>query len=572
MTRSTKLALALLLSTLLPLAAQTVPAPHPLSVVVFSDFECPYSAHFFFVLQQYERSNPGKLHVTFKQSPLPIHPGAPLAARAALAAGHQGRYDAMAELLYANQKHLDRDSLLADARQLHLDMVRFRRDLDSPAIAAELAADMDEARAFGITQTPTSYIEGKTVVGEQTNESLVAAIQAIDAPVQSASAQAAAAVAQPPAPALDPGVIAALALAPSAEQGAANAPLTIVEFTDFQCPYCKAAVAPMEQFLLAHGRQVRWVVHSFPLDFHPDSELANEAALAAGEQGKFWPMHDLLFAHQDALKLPDLRRYAEELHLDVQAFNDALATHRLAGKIAADRTLGMKAGVDGTPTFFVDGHAFSGAPSVTELDQLLAEHQTPVDQREVVVAAAALPTVVDRRVLGTDAAPLTLTWYTDVRSPLAPAQVELVRALAEHYAGKIRVNFKAYPLAAHADSRLASAALLAACDQNRFWPMYDALAAHSAPLDRAAVLNIATVLKLDAATFAASLDAASGTLQDSIDEAQRRGILGAPVIFLNGQRVDGLQREGFYTAIADQELKSAPGTQANLTAPLKPAP
>ena len=329
----------------------------PLNVVVFSDFQCPYSAHLFFVLENYQRDHPGSLRVTWKQSPLSVHPDAPLAHKAALAAGRQNRFDAMAELLYANQQHQDLPALLADARQLHLDLTRFRRDLESPEIARELAADTDERQAFGITETPTTYIGGKSLVGEQTAESLAAAIKAATA-TEAAAAEPATAPAAPPA--VSPQVLAELVQSPSAEQGSVDAPLTIVEFTDFQCPYCKAAAQPMEEFMAAHHREVHWVVRSFPLDFHPDSELANEAALAAGEQGKFWPMHDLLFAHQDALKPADLRRYAEQLQLDMTLFDSALATHRLAGKISADRALGFKAGVEATPTFIVDGHPFTG--------------------------------------------------------------------------------------------------------------------------------------------------------------------------------------------------------------------
>ena len=547
-------------------SAVTTPVAAPLSVVVFSDFACPYSAQLFFALEKYERQNPGKLHVTYKQSPLDIHPEAPLAHRAALAAARQGRFDAMAELLYANQKLQDLPALTAYAHQLHLDMGRFRKDMDSSGVAEQLAADLDESRAFGIDSTPTMYLGGKAVIGEQTDETLAAAIATASGLV--ALRTAAPSVSETAV--LEPAVLADLVHAPSAERGNASAPLTIVEFTDFQCPYCKAAVQPMEQFLAAHERDVRWVLRSFPLDFHPDSELANEAALAAGEQGKFWQMHDLLFAHQDALKLPSLRIYAEELHLDMNAFDQALATRRLAGQIAADRALGTRVGVEGTPTFIIDGQSTSGAKSVAELEQLLALHKVPGNRPRVVVADAheAGP---ERRISGVEGAALTLTWYTDVRSVQAAAQAELVRSLAAHYDGRIRVVFKTFPVEAHADGRLASAALIAAFSQGKFWPMYDALTAQKDLLDRASVLGIAARLSLDPTAFGNALDAASGSVQEDIDGAQKRGISGAPVIFLNTKRVDGLQREGFYTAIADGELKEAAPVQAGLAVPTPPS-
>jgi protein-disulfide isomerase len=540
-------------------------APHvrPISVVVFSDFECPFSADLFFSLEKYEKNHPGQIHVTFKQSPLTsIHPGSPAAHRAALAAAKQGRFNEMAELLYANQKRQETADVLSYARQLHLDMLRFRRDLNSTAIEHELAADMDESSAFKVDATPTMYIAGKSFIGEQTDRSLAAVIAAV------ANQQLPDVVAQSQAQtaSLDADLLAEIQRNPTAERGNAGAPLTIIEFSDFQCPFCKLAAQPMEEFIAAHGRDVHWILRSFPLDFHPDSELANEAALAAGEQGKFWQMHDLLFAHQDALKLPNLREYATDLHLDMAAFDEALATHRLAGKIAADRALGVKAGVDGTPTFVIDGQASSGAHSVVELEQLLADHKAKPEDKQKVVAAVVTPEP-ERRVSGLVNSPLTLTWFTDVRSPLAAMQAELVRSLAKRYNDKIRVVVKVFPLESHPDGRLGSYALVAASAQGKFWPMYDALTAHKDTLDRDAVIVLAGQLQLDAKAFIQTLNTASEFVQKDMDEAQRRGVLGTPVIFLNDKRVDGLQREAFYTAIADQELKQVSDAQVQLSVP-----
>ncbi len=539
------------------------PQVRPISVVVFSDFECPFSADLFFSLEKYEKNHPGQVHVTFKQSPLTsIHPGSPAAHRAALAAAKQGRFNEMAELLYANQKRQETADVLSYARQLHLDMLRFRRDLNSTAIEHELAADMDESSAFKVDATPTMYIAGKSFIGEQTDRSLAAVIAAV------ANQQLPDVVAQSQAQtaSLDADLLAEIQRNPTAERGNAGAPLTIIEFSDFQCPFCKLAAQPMEEFIAAHGRDVHWILRSFPLDFHPDSELANEAALAAGEQGKFWQMHDLLFAHQDALKLPNLREYATDLHLDMAAFDEALATHRLAGKIAADRALGVKAGVDGTPTFVIDGQASSGAHSVVELEQLLADHKAKPEDKQKVVAAVVTPEP-ERRVSGLVNSPLTLTWFTDVRSPLAAMQAELVRSLAKRYNDKIRVVVKVFPLESHPDGRLGSYALVAASAQGKFWPMYDALTAHKDTLGRDAVIVLAGQLQLDAKAFIQTLNTASEFVQKDMDEAQRRGVLGTPVIFLNDKRVDGLQREAFYTAIADQELKQVSDAQVQLSVP-----
>jgi protein-disulfide isomerase len=318
----------------------------------------------------------------------------------------------------------------------------------------------------------------------------------------------------------------------------------------------------MEQLMAERGQQVRWVFRAFPLDFHPDAELAAEAALAAGEQGKFWPMHDLLFSHQTALKLPDLRAYAEQLGLNMTAFDDALTTHRFAAQIAEDRAMGIKAGVDGTPTFIIDGHLLTGTRSLQELEQLAEAHRVNPNMNVATAGAGVtMPMVAaDHVVMQAEnpASAVTLTWYTDVRSPLAARQAELMRSLGAHYNGRLRVVFKAYPVPAHADSALASSALLAALKQNNFWAMYDALADRRDVFDEAKLLSLAQALKLDVPKFRDDLHAAAEDVAADRDEAARRGIQGAPVVFIDAQRVDGLQREPFYTAIVDDELKGKP--------------
>lgn len=454
-----------------------------------------------------------------------------------------------------------RASLLSYARQLHLDVPRFQRDFDSRATSAKLDADLEESHAFAIDQTPTLFVSGRSIIGVQSEDTLSAMID------KAANKPPADGTPKPDDAPLEASIAAAILASPTAATGAPAAPLTIVEFTDFQCPFCRAAVAPMEQLLADRGRQIRWVFRAFPLDFHPEAEIAAEAALAAREQVKFWPMHDLLFAHQSSLKIDNLRAYAKELNLDMNQFDQALVTHKFAGQIAADRALGVKAGVNGTPTFFVDGQAFSGVRTLAELNQIADSHSTPVSGKPAGLGAIALTETIvpDQQVLGPAArVPLTLTWFVDVRSPLAARQAELIHRLATQYDGKIRVLFRAFTLDSHPDSSLAGAALIAALKQDKFWPMYDALAARRDTLDRDKLLAVADALQIDRTVFSATLDDATAVVALDINDAARRGIQGAPVLFLNQQRVDGLQSDQSYTAILDTQLRTAPAVQANL--------
>ena len=450
-------------------------APVPISIVVFSDFECPYSAQLFFVLEKLQAKYSNQLHITYKQSPLPIHPDSPLAHKAALAAGRQGRFDAMAQLLYTNQKPQDLSTLSSFANQLHLDVARFRRDLNSSSVAAELAEDMEESRAFAVNQTPMLFLNGKSLIGYQSEETLAALIDSSTA--QNAGAGAAPAVSQ--AEPLDPTLLAEIQATPIASKGAKDAPLTIIEFTDFQCPFCRAAVAPIEQLMATRSREVRWIVHAFPLDFHPDSELATEAALAAGEQGKFWEMHDLIFANQSAIKADNLRAFASNSpgHARVQSGSRDATICRPDCRGPGVRDQGRRRGNANvyhrrtacyrrslaSRTQPACRHTFrNGSGQVGDCGLCCrrdaANHPGPAGCR------------TQRR-----RAP-----YADMvcrcAQPAGSAPGRSVRDLAKQYDGKMRVMFRAFPLESHQDGRLSSAALLAALKQDRFWPMFDALA------------------------------------------------------------------------------------------------
>jgi Na+/H+ antiporter NhaA len=144
-------------------------------------------------------------------------------------------------------------------------------------------------------------------------------------------------------------------------RGAVDAPVTVVEYGDFECPYCGRA-EPAVRDLLRDFADVRYVWRHLPLsDVHPYAELAAEASEAAAEQGAFWRMHDLLLAHQDALEPADLERYAEQLGLDVARFADDLNARAGARRIAEDIEGADLSGVSGTPTFFVNGRRHYGA-------------------------------------------------------------------------------------------------------------------------------------------------------------------------------------------------------------------
>ena len=150
-------------------------------------------------------------------------------------------------------------------------------------------------------------------------------------------------------------------------RGPADAPVTVVEYGDFECPYCGQA-EPSVRELLAEQGDVRYVWRHLPLtDVHPRALIAARAAEAAAEQGAFWAMHDRLLDHQDALRPSDLERHATELGLDIELFRTAVHDERAAERIAEDVDSADRSGVSGTPTFFVNGRRHHGAYDIDSL-------------------------------------------------------------------------------------------------------------------------------------------------------------------------------------------------------------
>ena len=162
--------------------------------------------------------------------------------------------------------------------------------------------------------------------------------------------------------------------------GPTGAGLTLVQYGDYECPYCRRAAPVVTRLLGAFDGRLRFVPRHFPLpDVHPHAALAAEAVEAAGEQGKFWEMHALLYQHQDHLELTDLFRYAGELGLDVAAFESDLTGARFAPRVAADVEGAEAAGVAGTPTFFINDRRYTGSYDLESMERALQEAQRDLE-------------------------------------------------------------------------------------------------------------------------------------------------------------------------------------------------
>ncbi|MCW2900112.1 MAG: Periplasmic thiol:disulfide interchange protein DsbA [Streptosporangiaceae bacterium] len=151
-------------------------------------------------------------------------------------------------------------------------------------------------------------------------------------------------------------------------EGPADAVVTLVEYGDYECPYSGAAYPVIKEAQARMGSQLRFVFRNFPITpRHPHAEQAAQAAEAAAAQGRFWPMHDLLYENQKHLRDQDLRSYAERLDLDVERFEKELAEHVHAERVREDLDSGARSGVEGTPTFYINGEKHDGSYEIGPL-------------------------------------------------------------------------------------------------------------------------------------------------------------------------------------------------------------
>ena len=155
-------------------------------------------------------------------------------------------------------------------------------------------------------------------------------------------------------------------------KGPKDAPVTIVEFSDFHCPFCRNVVATVKEVLKQYEGRVKWVYRDFPIaSLHPQAPRAAEAARCAGEQGKFWEYHDLLFDSQTQTTTADFKGFAEQLKLDPKSFGQCLDSAKHQAAVEADIQDGARLGVTGTPTFFINGRMLVGAQPMENFKKII---------------------------------------------------------------------------------------------------------------------------------------------------------------------------------------------------------
>lgn len=350
-------------------------------------------------------------------------------------------------------------------------------------------------------------------------------------------------------------------LGSSPARGSPTALVTIVEFADYQCPFCARVEDTLRDLRLRYGEALRIVFKDAPLPFHPQADPAAQAALEVrAEKGEaaFWTMHDALFAHQGELSADVIVRLAEGAGARAESVRAAISKRAHAPEIQADQDVADDFGAEGTPYFFIDGRPLVGAQPGSEFvamvdeemkaakdllalgtppsglyDALVKDGQQPPDpeRRDVPVLPAGDPA------RGSPTAKVTVHEFADFQCPFCVRAEPTVAEVVAIYGGRIRFVWHDLPLPFHADAKPAARAAREAQAQGgdrAFWRLHDRLLSEHARLSRADLDTEARVLGLNMAKWSAALDAEGhqAEIDADVHAAEALGIDGTPTFLV----------------------------------------
>ena len=584
------------------------PADAKVTIVEFSDFQCPFCSRVVPTVEKIMKDYPKDVRLFFRHNPLPFHQNAPLAAEAAVAAQAQGKFWEMHDKMFANQQALDRAGLEKDAQEIGLDMGKFKAALDSHSGKAKVDADLAAGKQIGVQGTPNFYIDGRNIQGAQPYEEFKKVIddeiKKADKLIASGTSpnmvyatfmKGAKSSASAPGAGKGPGAgaeVYKVAVGDAPTRGGNQPKVTIVEYSDFQCPYCSRAEGTLSQLLKDYGKDISISYKENPLPFHQNAMPAALAAEAARAQGKFWEMHDKLFASQQNLDRPSLDKYAQEVGLNMSKYKEAMDKKEGEAHIKADMAEAEKFGARGTPNFFINGRNFRGAQPLEAFKGVIDEELKKADAkiaagtpRGQVYAAltqnglekAAAPPPAPARggepdantryradikgapMKGAKDAPVTIVQWSDFQCPFCGRVEPTVAKVMDTYKGKVRVVWRDLPLPFHPNALPSAIAARAAGEQGKFWEMHDKLFADQAHEDRATFEKYAQELGLNMTKFKAALDAQKGKAAIEADAAAggKIGAHGTPAFFVNGKFLSGAQPFEVFKTKIDEELKTA---------------
>jgi protein-disulfide isomerase len=356
----------------------------PVLLEVFSDFMCPYSVKFNSTVQELQKQYPDKIRTTFRQFPLPFHNGAHLMAEASLCAEEQGKFWEYHDKLMAEAKKREKAELVQIAADLQLSTPQFVDCLDSGRFVKKVDTDIAIGKANGVQGTPGFLINGRLGSGAKPTELMKPLIdwhlnpsgvypgkpqQPANRPGNGAQGQ--------PMPGVDPAKVYPLDaqwLKKGFVRGSDDAPVTLVEFFDYNCPFCRKGAEVADALSAEYGTKLKVVSKHNPLPMHANAAKTSEALLCAHEQSKFMELRkEILGDSWGKNSVDELKTAAKKVGLNETAFNACLDGGKTKAVIDEDMKTAAAMGVQSTPTFMVNGTPVIGAQPIEVFKKIIDE-------------------------------------------------------------------------------------------------------------------------------------------------------------------------------------------------------
>ncbi|HNW82158.1 MAG TPA: thioredoxin domain-containing protein [bacterium] len=589
------------------------PENAPVTIVNFSDFQCPFSKRSVEAMEKIMKNYDGKVRYVYKHFPLGFHKMAKPAALASIAAQKQGKFWEYYNRLFEDIKKTDPDNLVLWAKELGLDMEKFEADRNSEEAGRILQDDMAMGSRFGVRGTPTLFINGHKIVGANVvkiEETLVAQI----AEGEKLKAKGVANIYEeltknglakyiPPKrkPETIPQDIFKVEIPThSPVWGSTDADITVVLFDDFECPFCSRLFTTFEQLKKDYEGKLHIAFINYPLKFHKKAIPAAYAAIAAGKQGKFWEMYSALFSKQKEWKAAsDMQKWFEDeaviLELDTEKFKKDMESASARKIVEEDVKIGEELGIRGTPASFVNGRFVSGSLPYNSFKQVIDEELKKAEEfRSKGLSGHAMYLEITKDglskiphgngakdekidpdkvydikltgkepVKGNKKASLTIIEFSEHECPFCKRGSAVIDEVIKDYNGKVNLVFKHMPLSFHKEARPAALFTIAIKNiygDEKFFAMSSILFSKQNEWKTDYLAKFETYskeMKLDWKKIKTEMDKPETelVLKEDMTEAAKNNIRGVPAFFIKGKMLTGAKSKESFKAIIDNLLK-----------------
>jgi protein-disulfide isomerase len=586
----------------------------PVTLVMFSDYNCGFCKRVEGTIAELKQKyGPDKLRVIWKNFPLPMHTKAKpthYAAEAVFQAKGSEAFWKFHSMAFENMREQTAENLAAWAAQAGVDKATFNKLKDDPKVKAKVEQDIALGQKAGVRGTPAFYINGVFLSGAQPIDKFTAEIdkqlKAAQAELKQGTpadkvyvkltnankkaiggAEGAKGKDDPRRKGQDDKTVWKIPVSDDDPQkGPDTALVTIVEFSEFQCPFCSRVLPTMKQIMDTYKDKVRIVFKSNPLPFHkralPASNMAREAYAQKGDKG-FWDAHDLLFENQKKLEDEDLWGYAEKLGLDVTKVKAAVEGNKYGARIEQNQDLADDFNAGGTPHFFVNGRRVTGAQPFDRFKTIIDEEITKAEALlkkgvkadkiyEELLKDGKMPPPPQKKEVGephpdapwkgSAGAKVVIHEFSDFECPYCGRVNPTLKQVMDNFGDQVKIVWRHNPLHFHKKAPLASEAAQEAWAQKGkegFWAYHDKLFANQKKLERSDLETYAEELGLDMARFKKALDdhTHKAHVDFDLEASKKAGIGGTPAFVVNGYFISGAQPYPKFKKLIKRALKEA---------------